>query len=63
MGIFSFLKSKSDAFFDGLKSNAVNKMIKKNNKAKIDPEVAKMVDSIQKEKEELDALLDKIERS
>ena len=63
MGFFSFLTSKTDAFFEGLKSNATDRMIKKANKAGRDPEVTKIMDSMQKEKDEIDDLLDKIERS
>ena len=62
-GIFSSAKKFSDAFFDGLKSNAADKMIKQANKSGVDPEVARMMDSIKKEKDELDDLLDKIANS
>jgi hypothetical protein len=56
-GIIMAAKKFSDAFFDGLKQNAVDRMIKKAEDANVDPEVLKTMHRIKKDSEELKKLL------
>lgn len=56
-GIIMAAKKFSDAFFDGLKQNAVDRMIKKAEDANVDPEVLKTMQRIKKDSEELKKLL------
>jgi hypothetical protein len=56
-GLIGAAKKFSDAFFDGLKANAVNTVIQKAKDVKMNPEVVKTMERIKKEKEELDKLL------
>jgi hypothetical protein len=56
-GIIMAAKKFSDAFFDGLKQNAVDRMLKKAEDANVDPEVLKTMQRIKKDSEELKKLL------
>jgi hypothetical protein len=56
-GIILAAKKFSDAFFDGLKQNAVDRMLKKAEDANVDPEVLKTMQRIKKDSEELKKLL------
>lgn len=56
-GLFSAAKRFSDAFFDGLQKNAVDRVISKAQQAQVDPEVIKTMERIKHEKKELDRLL------
>jgi hypothetical protein len=56
-GIIMAAKKFSDAFFDGLKQNAVDRMLKKAEDANVDPEVLKTMQRIKKDTEELKKLL------
>lgn len=56
-GIMLAAKKFSDAFFDGLKQNAVDRMLKKAEDANVDPEVLKTMQRIKKDSEELKKLL------
>ena len=56
-GIIMAAKKFSDAFFDGLKQKAVDRMIKKAEDANVDPEVLKTMQRIKKDSEELKKLL------
>ena len=55
--IFDAAKKFSDAFFDGLKKNAVDRVIQKAQNAKMDPEVIKTMQRIKKDSDELNKLL------
>jgi len=59
-GLFSAAKRFSDAFFDGLSKNASNRMLDKAKKAGVPKELTDVMEKIQKDKEELDAILAKI---
>jgi hypothetical protein len=58
-GLFSAAKRFSDAFFDGLSNNLGNRVIEKAKKAGAPPELIRAMDKIQRDKDELDALLNK----
>lgn len=60
-GFFSAGKKFSDAFFDGLKNNKANAITAKAKKAGMDAEVIRQMEKIQKEKEELDRILNAID--
>jgi predicted PP-loop superfamily ATPase len=55
--MFDAGKKFSDAFFDGVKKNATDRIINKARAAKVDPKIIAQLEKIQKEKEELDKLL------
>jgi hypothetical protein len=61
-GLFSAAKRFSDAFFDGLSKNASNRMLDKAKKAGVPQELTDVMARIQKDKEELDAILAKISK-
>jgi hypothetical protein len=58
--IFGAAKRFSDAFFDGLKSNATNRMMDKAKKSGAPKELVDVMAKIQKDKDELDAILNRI---
>lgn len=61
-GLFGAAKKFSDAFFDGLKSNATNKAIQaaKNNKS-VPPKIVQKMTEIEKASKELDRMLRDLE--
>ena len=59
-GLFSASKRFSDAFFDGLSKNASNRMMDKAKKAGVPKELTDIMAKIQKDKDELDSMLDRI---
>tara|TARA_B110000114_G_scaffold51624_1_gene54966 strand:+ start:1022 stop:1234 length:213 start_codon:yes stop_codon:yes gene_type:complete len=59
-GLFSASKRFSDAFFDGLSKNASNRMMNKAKKAGVPKELTDIMAKIQKDKNELDSMLDRI---
>lgn len=61
-GLFSAARKFSDAFFDGLKNNASQKMMKVAEKQGAPKELLDVMASIQKDKEELDAILNRISK-
>jgi hypothetical protein len=61
-GLFGAAKQFSDAFFDGLKNNAVDRVLSKAKQSGVPAEVTNIMDSIRKDKEELDALLAKLNK-
>jgi hypothetical protein len=61
-GLFSAAKRFSDAFFDGLSKNASNRMLDKAKKAGVPQELTDVMAKIQKDKEELDAILARISK-
>jgi len=61
-GLFSAAKKFSDAFFDGLSKNASNRMLDKARKAGAPKELTDVMAKLQKDKEELDAILDRISK-
>lgn len=62
-GIFGAAKKFSDAFFDGLKNNAADRVLQKAKQQGVPKEVTDLMDKIKKEKEELDAILQRISKS
>ena len=61
-GIFGAAKRFSDAFFDGLSRNATNKMIDKAKKQGAPKELTDIMAKIEKDKKELDAILNRISK-
>ena len=61
-GLFSASKRFSDAFFDGLKNNATKIMLSKAEKQGVPVQIIQKMKNLQKEKDELDTLLAKIEK-
>ena len=59
-GLFSASKRFSDAFFDGLSKNASDRMMDKAKKAGVPKELTDIMAKIQKDKNELDSMLDRI---
>ena len=59
-GLFSASKRFSDAFFDGLSKNASDRMLAKAKKAGVPKELTDIMAKIQKDKNELDSMLDRI---
>jgi hypothetical protein len=59
-GLFSAAKKFSDAFFDGLSKNASDRMLAKAKKAGVPKELTDVMAKIQKDKDELDAILNRI---
>jgi hypothetical protein len=62
-GLFGAAKKFSDAFFDGLKNNAVDSVISQAKKARMEKDVIEKMEKIKKDKEELDAILSKIPKA
>lgn len=62
-GLFGAAKKFSDAFFDGLKNNAVDSVINQAKRARMEKDVIEKMEKIKKEKEELDAILAKIPKA
>jgi hypothetical protein len=55
--IFGAAKKFTDAFFDGLKSNASNQIIKKAESAKLPPDAVKMMKDIEERSNKLRDLI------
>lgn len=62
-GLFGAAKKFSDAFFDGLKNNAADRVLQTAKKQGVPKEVTDLLDKIKKEKEELDTILQRISKS
>ncbi len=62
-GLFSATKKFTDAFFDGLKNNAVDRVLSKAKEKGVPTEVTDIMNKIREDKEELDALLKRINKS
>ena len=62
-GLFGAAKQFSDAFFDGLKNNAVDKVLEKARKARLHQDAIDKMEKIKKEKEELDKILSQIPKA
>ena len=61
-GLFSATKKFSDAFFDGLKTNATNKAIQAARKNKsVPPKIVKKMSEIERASKELDRMLKDLE--
>lgn len=58
-GIFGAAKKFSDAFFDGLKNNATKSMLSKAEKQGVPVPIIQKMKDLQKEKDELDAIIRK----
>ena len=58
-GIFGAAKRFSDAFFDGLKNNATNKMMAKAKSAGLPKDAIQAMDNIRREREILNKALKK----
>ena len=61
-GLFSSARKFSDAFFDGLSKNATQKMLAQAKKAGAPKELTDVMAKIQKDKAELEAILDRISK-
>lgn len=61
-GIFGAARRFSDAFFDGLSRNATNKMIDKAKRQGAPKELTDIMAKIEKDKKELDAILNRISK-
>ena len=59
-GLFGAAKKFSDAFFDGLKRNQADSVLKQARKARMDREVIQRMEKLKRDKEELDKILSKI---
>lgn len=59
-GLFSAAKKFSDSFFDGLAKNTSKQMLDKAKKAGAPKELTDVMNKLQKDKEELDSILDRI---
>ena len=62
-GLFGAAKQFSDAFFDGLKNNAVDRVLDKARKARMSQEAIDKMEKIKKEKQELDKILSEIPKA
>jgi F420-dependent methylenetetrahydromethanopterin dehydrogenase len=62
-GLFGAAKQFSDAFFDGLKNNAVDRVLSKARAARMSQEAIEKMEKIKKEKEELDKILSQIPKA
>jgi hypothetical protein len=62
-GLFGAAKKFSDAFFDGLKNNAVDNVINQAKKARMEKDAIEQMEKIKKEKEELDRILARIPKA
>ena len=58
-GLFSSTKKFTDAFFDGLKQNAVNKALDQAKQNKFPPDVIDAMERIEKESDTLNKLIQK----
>jgi len=58
-GLFGTAKKISDAFFDGLRNNTINSFLSKAEERGMESPIITKMRKLQKEKEELDALLKK----
>lgn len=58
-GVFDAAKRFSDAFFDGLKKGATDNVLKKAKEKNVPNPVIEKMEELEREKEELDALLKK----
>ena len=56
-GLFGAAKQFSDAFFDGLKNNAVDKVLAKARKARLHQDDIDKMEDIRREKQQLDKIL------
>jgi hypothetical protein len=56
-GLFGAAKQFSDAFFDGLKNNAVDRVLAKARAARLDKEAIDKMEDIRREKQQLDKIL------
>jgi hypothetical protein len=61
-GLFSATKKFTDAFFDGLKNNAVDRVLSKAKQKGVPTEVTDLMNKIREDKEQLDALLKRIDK-
>ncbi len=61
-GLFGAAKKFSDAFFDGLKNNAVDRVLVKAKEKGMPSEVTNLMNKIKEDKQELDALLQRISK-
>lgn len=61
--VFGAAKKFSDAFFDGLKNNAADRVLQKAKQQGVPKEALDLMDKIKKEKEELDTILQRISKS
>ena len=61
-GLFGAAKKFSDAFFDGLKNNAVDRVLVKAKEKGVPAEVTNLMDKIRDDKKELDSLLARIDK-
>jgi hypothetical protein len=61
-GLFSATKKFTDAFFDGLKNNAVDRVLSKAKEKGVPTEVTDLMNKIREDKEQLDALLKRIDK-
>lgn len=59
-GLFSTAQKFSNAFFDGLSKNATKSMLSKAKKAGVPKELTDAMAKIQKDKDEIEAILDRI---
>ena len=59
-GLFGAAKKFSDAFFDGLKRNQADSVLKQARKARMDREVIQRMEKLKRDKEELDKILSKM---
>jgi hypothetical protein len=62
-GLFGAAKKFSDAFFDGLKNNAVDNVINQAKKSIMEKDAIEKMEKIKKEKEELDKILARIPKA
>ena len=60
MNIFDFTKKFTDGFFDGLKDNAVDSMLAKASKARLEQDEINSLERINREKMMLDKILSSI---
>ncbi len=58
--IFETAKRFTDTFFDGLKNNAIDSVLAKSKKAAMEREAIAQMEKNQREKEELDKILESI---
>jgi len=58
-GLFGAAKKFTDAFFDGLKTNAINKALEQAKQNKLPPEVIDTMERIEKETDTLNKLIQK----
>jgi len=61
-GLFGAAKKFSDAFFDGLKNNAVERVLIKAKEQGVPKEVTDIMSKIHQDKKELDTLLQRIQK-